>query len=88
MVDLEAELREECGLNVPDDLLGTQRGTGEDVDLFDAAVAIGHDLERSHPFETVEEFLDPAEAPRVQAHHVPSFMFAGCHLTSLPPMEG
>jgi hypothetical protein len=26
--------------------------------------------------------------PRVQAHHVPSFMFAGCHLTSLPPMEG
>ena len=62
--------------------------TEASAQLVDAAVAIGYDLERPHAFETQEELLDPAEAPRVQAHHVPSFMFAGCHLTSLPLMEG
>ncbi len=51
-------------------------------------LTVGHDLERSHTIETQEELLDPTKAPRVQAHHVPSFLIPGCHLTSLPPMEG
>jgi hypothetical protein len=88
VVYLKAEFREESGFDVPDYLLRAQRGTGEDMDLFDGTVAVRHDLERSDPIETVEQLLDPTQTPRIQTHHVPSFVFPGCHLTSLPPMEG
>ena len=88
MVYLESEFSQEGRLDIADDLLWSEGGGGQDMNLVDSTMSIRNDLQRTDPLECDEKFLIQLQPARVKPYNLFRSALFGIHRTSCPPIAG